>query len=322
MTPVKAGVVGIGSALPEHIVTNKQFETYLDTTDEWIVRRTGIRERRHLNGAVTLTDLAVEACASALRDAGRDAADVEHVIVATFTPDRLMPGMAPKIADELGTNGAGAIDVNAACAGFLYGLDQAAALIESGRVRLALVVGAEALSRVTDPNDRGTAILFADGAAAVVVAASETVAGCSPFVLASDGGHGDLLYAGRDERLLRMEGQEVYRHAVERMVEATREALVRAELTVDDIDLLVVHQANQRIIESAARRLGVPEEKVFINVDTIANTSSASIPLALHHAEQRGQLEPGNTVALAAFGGGFVWGAGIIKWKEHVHAGA
>jgi 3-oxoacyl-[acyl-carrier-protein] synthase-3 len=320
MTPVKAGVVGIGSALPEHIVTNKQFESYLDTTDEWIVRRTGIRERRHLNGAVTLTDLAVEACAAALRDAGRDAADVEHIIVATFTPDRLMPGLAPKIADELGTNGAGAIDVNAACAGFLYGLDQAAALIESGRVKLALVVGAEALSRVTDPNDRGTAILFADGAAAVVVAASETLAGCSPFVLASDGGHSDLLYAGRDERLLRMEGQEVYRHAVERMVEATREALVRAQLTVDDIDLLVVHQANQRIIESAARRLGVPEEKVFINVDTIANTSSASIPLALHHAEQRGQLESGDTVALAAFGGGFVWGAGIIKWKERVNA--
>jgi 3-oxoacyl-[acyl-carrier-protein] synthase III len=319
---VKAGVVGIGSALPEQIVTNKQFESYLDTTDEWIQRRTGIRERRHLNGTVTLTDLAYDACIDALQDAGRNAGDIDHVIVATFTPDRLMPGLAPKLAKLLGTNGAGAIDVNAACAGFLYGLDQSAALIESGRVNRALVVGAEALSRVTDPHDRGTAILFADGAAAVVVEAGEFEHGCSPFVLASDGEHGDLLYAERDERLLRMEGQEVYRHAVERMVEATREALRRAEMTVDDVDVLIVHQANQRIIDAAARRLGVPEEKVFANVATIANTSSASIPLALHHAELAGRLKAGDTVALAAFGGGFVWGAGILEWKERVHASA
>ncbi len=319
---MRAGVIGIGSALPEQIVTNQQFETYLDTTDEWIRRRTGIRERRHLNGTVTLTDLALEASVAALEDAGRVAADIDHVIVATFTPDRLMPGLAPKLAKLLGTDGAGAIDVNAACAGFLYGLDQTAALIESGRVNCALVVGAEALSRVTDPNDRGTAILFADGAAAVVVEGGEYEIGCTPFVLASDGEHGDLLYAERDERLLHMEGQEVYRHAVERMVEATKEALRRADMTVDDVDVLIVHQANQRIIDAAARRLGVPEEKVFANVATIANTSSASIPLALHHAEVAGALKPGDTVALAAFGGGFVWGAGIVKWKERVHAGA
>lgn len=319
---MRAGVVGIGSALPEQIVTNKQFESYLDTTDEWIRRRTGIRERRHLNGTVTLTDLALEASVAALADAGREAADIDHVIVATFTPDRLMPGLAPKLAKLLGTDGAGAIDVNAACAGFLYGLDQTAALIESGRVKCALVVGAEALSRVTDPNDRGTAILFADGAAAVVVEGGEFEIGCTPFVLASDGEHGDLLYAERDERLLHMEGQEVYRHAVERMVEATREALRRADMTVDDVDVLIVHQANQRIIDAAARRLGVPEEKVFANVATIANTSSASIPLALHHAELAGALKPGDIVALAAFGGGFVWGAGVVKWKERVHASA
>jgi len=319
---MRAGVIGIGSALPEQIVTNQQFETYLDTTDEWIRRRTGIRERRHLNGTVTLTDLALEASIAALEDAGRVAADIDHVIVATFTPDRLMPGLAPKLAKLLGTDGAGAIDVNAACAGFLYGLDQTAALIESGRVTCALVVGAEALSRVTDPNDRGTAILFADGAAAVVVEGGEYEIGCTPFVLASDGAHGDLLYAERDERLLHMEGQEVYRHAVERMVEATREALRRAGMTVDDVDVLIVHQANQRIIDAAARRLGVPEEKVFANVATIANTSSASIPLALHHAELAGALKPGDTVALAAFGGGFVWGAGIVKWKERVRASA
>jgi 3-oxoacyl-[acyl-carrier-protein] synthase-3 len=320
---MKAGVFGIGSALPEHIVTNADFAAYLDTSEEWIVRRTGIKERRHLNGSRSLQDLAVEACNAALADAGRDGSEVDHVIVSTVTPDRLMPGLAPGIAELIGTNGAGAVDVNAACAGFIYALDQAAALVQSGRCEVVLVCGAEALSRITDRNDRGTAILFADGAAAVVVSGSDDIGiGCAPFVLRSDGVHGDLLYAATDERLLRMEGQEVYRHAVGRMVEATAEALVRARMTVDDIDLFIAHQANQRIIEASARRLGVPEEKVYINVDSVANTSSASIPLALHQAEREGRLAPGDTVALAAFGAGFVWGAGVIGWKERVHATA
>ena len=320
---MKAGVFGIGSALPEQIVTNADFAAYLDTSDEWIQRRTGIKQRRHLNGSRSLTDLAVEACNAALLDAGRDAADIDHVIVSTLTPDRLMPGLAPGIADIIGANGAGAIDVNAACSGFLYALDQAAALVESGRCKIVLVCAAEALSRITDRNDRGTAILFADGAAAVVVAAgNDLTIGCAPFVLHSDGVHADLLYASSDERLLRMEGQEVYRHAVTRMVEATAEALVRARMTVDDIDLFVAHQANARIIEATARRLGVPDEKVVINVDLVANTSSASIPLALHQAEREGRLKPGDTVALAAFGAGFVWGAGVISWKERIHAPA
>jgi len=319
---MRAGVFGIGSALPDHVVTNADFEAYLDTTDAWIVRRTGIRERRHLNGTHTLTDLAVEACNAALADAGRDPADVDHVIISTLTPDRLMPGLAPGVADAIGANGAGAVDINAACSGFLYALDQAAALVESGRCRLVVVCGAEALSRITDRNDRGTAILFADGAAAVVVAGGELALGCVPFVLRSDGIHGDLLYADSDERLLRMEGQEVYRHAVERMAEATAEALARARMSVGEIDLFVAHQANARIIEAAARRLGVPDDKVFINVDLLANTSSASIPLALHQAEREGRLKPGYTVALAAFGAGFVWGAGILSWKERVHATA
>jgi 3-oxoacyl-[acyl-carrier-protein] synthase-3 len=320
---MKAGVFGIGSALPEHIVTNADFAAYLDTSEEWIVRRTGIKERRHLNGSRSLLDLAVEACHAALADAGRDGSEVDHVIVSTVTPDRLMPGLAPGIAELIGTNGAGAVDVNAACAGFIYALDQAAALVQSGRCEVVLVCGAEALSRITDRNDRGTAILFADGAAAVVVSGSDDLGvGCAPFVLRSDGVHADLLYASTDERLLRMEGQEVYRHAVARMVEATAEALVRARMTIDDVDLFIAHQANARIIEASARRLGVPEEKVFINVDSVANTSSASIPLALHQAEREGRLHPGDTVALAAFGAGFVWGAGVIGYKERVHATA
>jgi 3-oxoacyl-[acyl-carrier-protein] synthase III len=319
---MKAGVFGIGSALPDEVVTNADLEAYLDTTSDWIVRRTGIRERRRLNGSRTLTDLAVEACDAALADAGRDPADVDHVIVSTLTPDRLMPGMAPGVADAIGAKGAGAVDINAACSGFLFALDQAAALVESGRSKLVVVCGAEALSRITDRYDRGTAILFADGAAAVVVAGGDLERGCAPFVLHSDGVHGDLLYAEVDERLLRMEGQEVYRHAIERMAEATAEALARAGMTVEDVDLLVAHQANVRIIEAVARRLRMPMEKVFVNVDAVANTSSASIPLALHQAEREGRLKPGDTVALAAFGAGFVWGAGVLSWKERVHVTA
>ncbi|MDX6689347.1 MAG: 3-oxoacyl-[acyl-carrier-protein] synthase [Solirubrobacteraceae bacterium] len=319
---MKAGVFGVGSALPERVITNAYLESYLDTTDEWIVRRTGIRERRHLNGAHSLTDLAVDACNDAIVDAHCKPSDVDYVIVSTITPDRVMPGMAPEIATTIGASGAAALDVNAACAGFLYALDQAAALVESERAGCVLVCGAEALSRITDLTDRGTAILFGDGAAAVVVQGGELDRGCSAFVLKSDGAHAELLNVGGEKGVLRMEGQEVYRHAVARMVEATEEALARASMSVDEIDLLVVHQANERIIDAAARRLGVPEEKVFKNVDQVANTSSASIPLALHQAEVEGMLKPGATVALAAFGAGFVWGAGIISWKERVHATA
>ena len=319
---MKAGVIGIGAALPEEIVTNADLVAHLDTSDEWIQRRTGIRERRHLNGSRTLADLAAEACTLALRDAGRDAKDVDRVMVCSLTPDRMMPGLAPAVAEQIGCDLAGAVDLNAACAGFLYALDQAAGLVESGRAELVVVCGAEALSRITDHADRGTAILFADGAGAVVVAACEVEHGISTFELRSDGRHSDLLYVDMDERLLRMEGREVYRHAVARMVEASTAALIRAGIGIDDIDVFVAHQANARIIEAAARRLGVPEEKVIINVDTVANTSSASIPIALWQAEREGQIKPGDVIAMATFGAGFAWGAGVMSWKEHVHAPA
>ncbi|MDX6682670.1 MAG: 3-oxoacyl-[acyl-carrier-protein] synthase [Solirubrobacteraceae bacterium] len=319
---MKAGVFGIGAALPEAIVTNFDLEKHLDTTDEWIVRRTGIRERRHLNGSRTLADLAAEACTAALVDAGRDPADVDRVIVCSLTPDRLMPGMAPAVAEKIGCDLAGAVDMNAACAGFLYALDDAAALVESGRAKLVVVCGAEALSRITDHADRGTAILFADGAGAVVVAAGELERGICSFELRSDGSHANLLYVDRDERLLRMEGREVYRHAVARMCEATRAALVRAGIGIDDVDVFVAHQANARIIESVARELGVPEQKVMMNIALVANTSSASIPLALQQAEFDGRLKPGDTVAMATFGAGFAWGAGVMSWKERVRATA
>ncbi len=319
---MKAGIVGIGAALPEEIVTNADLMKNLDTTDEWIVRRTGIRERRLLNGSRTLANLGAEACTMALEDAGRNAAEVDRVMVCSLTPDRMMPGLAPAVAQEIGCDLAGAVDLNAACAGFLYALDQAAALVESGRANLVVVCGAEALSRITDHADRGTAILFADGAGAAIVAPCEIEHGLSTFELRSDGRHSDLLYVDMDERMLRMEGREVYRHAVARMVEATHAALARAGIGIDDVDVFVAHQANARIIEAAAHRLGVPEEKVIMNVDLVANTSSASIPIALCQAEQEGKLKPGDIVAMATFGAGFAWGAGVMTWKERVHAPA
>jgi 3-oxoacyl-[acyl-carrier-protein] synthase III len=315
-----AGLFGVGAALPERMVTNADLESTLDTTDAWIVRRTGIRERRYLEPDEPLAGLAAEACAAALADAGREAAEVDQVIVSTITADRVTPGLAPEVALRIGARGAAAVDINAACAGFVYALDQAAALVETGRARVVLVCGAEALSRLTDHDDRGTAVLFGDGAGAVVVAASHHARGCgSGFVLGADGTQADLLFAEVDERALRMEGREVYRHAVARMVQATREALKRSGLAVDDVDLFVAHQANARIIEAAAAELGVDRSRVVLNLDRVANTSSASIPLALAQAEQDGLLRPGATVALAAFGAGFVWGAGIVGWKEREH---
>jgi len=316
---LRAGLFGVGAALPAAVVTNADLEQHLDTTDDWIVRRTGIRARRRLAEDASLAELAARACVEALADAGRAAGDVDHVIVSTITPDRLTPGLAPDVALRIGALGAAAVDLNAACAGFLYALDHAAALVESGRAQCVLVCGAEALSRITDHEDRGTAVLFGDGAGAVVVAAGELDLGCGGFELHADGANANLLYAEIDERKLRMEGREVYRHAVARMVESTTAALERAGLTVDDVDLFVAHQANSRIIEAAAAQLGLPRERVSLNVADVANTSSASIPLALWQAERDGVLRPGATVALAAFGAGFVWGAGVVSWKERVH---
>jgi 3-oxoacyl-[acyl-carrier-protein] synthase III len=316
---LQAGIFGVGAAVPERVVTNAELEDRLDTTDEWIVRRTGIRERRVLAPDEPLSGLATEACRRALEDAGRTVEEVDLVLVSTITPDRLTPGVAPYVAEALGTERAGAVDVNAACAGFVYALDQAAAQVESGRARVALVCGAEALSRITDHDDRGTAPLFGDGAGAVVVAGGELELGCGGFVLGTDASQADMLYAERVDPMLRMEGREVYRHAIRRMVAATNEAIERAGLTIEDVDLFVAHQANVRIIQSAANEMGLPPEKVMINIDRVANTSSASIPLALEQAEREGRLKPGAIVALSAFGAGFVWGSGVVSWKERTH---
>jgi len=315
---MRARLAGIGIGLPEKVIDNAFFVDRLDTTDEWIVRRTGIRERRWLNGSVTLGDLAADACRDALADAACEPHDVDAVMVSTITPDHITPGLAPVLIESLGLREIPAVDLNAACAGFLYGLDQAAALIESGRAGTILLCAAEALSRLTDVEDRSTAILFGDGAAAVVVQGSEKATPWAPFVLGADGDKADVLYALTDERKLRMSGQQVFRHAVPRMAGALREALHRAGLHVDDLDLVVAHQANARIVEAVAAELGVADEHLVVNVDRFANTSSATIPIALWEADREGRLQPGHRVGMAAFGAGFVWGAGIVPWKEPV----
>lgn len=317
---LRAGIFGVGAALPAQVVTNEDLTRTLDTNDEWIVKRTGIRTRHWLQDGELLAPLAAEACRRALADAGRDPAEVDRLIITTLTPDRIMPGLAPAVAGRIGAPmGIAAYDLNAACAGFCIALDEAAAAVESGRSNVAIVCAAEGLSRIVDHQDRGTAILFGDGAAAVVVAGGELEGGIGRFTHGADPSLEDALYVDTDDRVIRMTGQTVYRHAVARMVEATRDALTRSGLTIDDVDLFVSHQANARIIQAVAAEQGVPEHKVMIDVDRCANTSSATIPLALERAEREGRLRPGDTVVLTALGAGFVWSAGVVRWKERVH---
>jgi 3-oxoacyl-[acyl-carrier-protein] synthase-3 len=309
-------ILGIGAALPPHVVTNADLVTRLDTSDEWIVRRTGIRERHFLGEGETLAALATAACGEALADAGTQAADVDHVIVATFTADHATPGLAPAVAGALGAHRAGVVDLNAACAGFLYGLDHAAGLIESGRAQHVLVCAAEALSRVTDHEDRGTAVLFGDGAGAALVGPGGPGLGISRLEFGYDHELADTLYAERVDPKLRMNGQQVYRHAVARMTEATRRVLETNGLTIDQIDYFVAHQANARIITAVAEALAVPAEKVSFNVELTANTSAASIPLGIAAAVRDGHIPPGALIGMVAFGAGFVWAAGVASYKN------
>ena len=315
-----AGIFGIGAALPDHVITNADLEQRLDTNDEWIVRRTGIRERRHLQGDETLADLATRACLLALDDAGRTGAEVDHVIVSTFTPDRVTPGLAPEVARVIGAERAAAVDLNAACAGFLYGLDQAAALVESGRASVVLVCGAEALSRVTDHDDRSTAVLFGDGAGAVVVAGGELELGVGGFVLGADGAQADLLYAERDERMLRMQGSDVYRHAVRRMTAATprgaRARRARPSTTSTSSSPTRPTCASSRPPRPSSASRARRSSSTSTAWPTRRRPRSRS-PWSRPSA--RAACKPGDTVALAAFGAGFVWGAGIVSWKERVH---
>jgi 3-oxoacyl-[acyl-carrier-protein] synthase-3 len=327
--PPFAALTGIGIAVPSQVVTNDDLSRTLDTSDEWIRERTGIRERRIARADESLTSLCHAASMAALDRAGLGVDDVDAIICATVSGDRRMPSQACDLQATLGALNAAAFDISAACPGFVYGLTVAEGLIAAGNFKTVLVLGAEKLSTIVDWTDRSTAILFGDGAGAgVVQRASGDGRGLLSTFIKADGRLAELLYipgggssdpvteemARGRRQYMRMAGREVYKAAVRAMAESCDVALSRAGVTAEDIDLLVPHQANLRIIESTAKHVGIPMEKVMVNVDRYGNTSAASIPLALAQAEEEGRLKRGQLALLVAFGAGFTWGATVVRW--------
>jgi 3-oxoacyl-[acyl-carrier-protein] synthase III len=311
-----AAIESVAMAVPDNVVGNDQIAERAGVTDEWIVTRTGVRERRHALPGERLTKFAVAAGREALDRAGVHPAGVDLVLVATMAADELTPNAAPLVAHELGAEFAGAYDVGAACTGFLSALHQAAAQVESGRAGRVLVIGAEVLSKLLDPTDRGTSALFADGAGAVVVGPAGDEGGrIGPIALGADGGGAEYIQADQEERLIHMRGHETFREAVRRLSGSTLEVAAMAGLTLDDIDLFVYHQANARILRAVAEKLELDSERVIDCIDRYGNTSSATIPIALAEAVETGRLKPGDKAVLAAFGAGFTWGAGVIEWR-------
>ena len=310
-----ARIAGLGHYAPAREVPNAEIAARIGVDDEWIVRRTGIHSRRWAAESETLADMAVAAGERALADAGLTAADVDLVLVATMTADQVCPNASPVVADALGAVNAGAIDIGAACTGWLAGLRLAAGQIEAGRAERVLLIGADLLSRITDPDDVATASLFGDGAGAVVVSTAGEGAGIGPIRLDADGSIGDRITAGYGpDRFLKMDGHSTYQFAVRQLTACTLAATAAAGLELDDIDLFVYHQANGRIIRAVGQRLELPAERVADYVAGMANTSAASIPLALGLLREDGRLRAGQRVLLAAIGGGFTWGAGIVEW--------
>lgn len=309
-----AGVLGLGTALPAGVVPTSMIAARLGVEPDWLTSRTGIRARRHAAPGVHVSDIAVEAGTAALVDAGLRADELDLVLVATTTPDDITPNVAPVAAHALGATRAGAYDIGSACAGFLAALSTGALWIEAGRAERVLVIGAELLSRITDPDDRQTAGLFGDGAGAIVLGPVAAGGGLGPVVLHQDGAGAERLYARHARGVIEMEGQEVFRHAVARMEAVTHETLAATGIGLGDVDLFVYHQANQRITRALGQRLGVDPERVVDCIAEVGNTSAATLPLALAHAEGEGRLAPGSTVLLAAFGAGFTWGGAVLTW--------
>ncbi|WDH85077.1 ketoacyl-ACP synthase III [Paenibacillus urinalis] len=322
------GVIGTGKYVPEKILTNHDMEKMMDTNDEWIVSRTGIRERHIAAPDEATSDLAYEAAKAAAASAGISPSDIELIIVATITPDSAFPSTACILQDKLGAKGAAAFDLSAACSGFVYGLATATSFIQSGMYNNALVIGVDCLSRITDYSDRNTAVLFGDGAGAVILGEVPEGRGFKSFDLGAEGAGGPLLniQAGgsrlpasettlaNKQHYIYMNGREVFKFAVRVMGTATIDVLDKAGLTKEDVDLFIPHQANIRIIQSAMQRLELPEDKVVINVDKYANTSAASIPLALVEAAEEGRMKAGDTILMVGFGGGLTWGASVLVW--------
>ncbi|HEX6711962.1 MAG TPA: beta-ketoacyl-ACP synthase 3 [Thermoleophilaceae bacterium] len=310
-----AGITGLGVALPPDAIPSDQIGERLGLTAGWIEKRTGIGSRRRAAKTLRLRDLAADAARAALSDAQVDASDIDTVLVATLSADELTPNAAPQVAHAIGATGAAAIDIGAACTGFVSGLTVGAALIEAGRAHKVLVIGAEILSRYTDPDDRPTAGLFGDGAGAVLLApGSGGPLGRS--VLGSDGAAAPFIRASQETRLIRMDGHETFKRAVRTLVANAVETVAANELELDDIDLFVLHQANGRILTAVREALGVEPERVLDVIAEVGNTSAASIPLALAEARERGLLADGATVLLGAVGAGFTWGAVVVEWRN------
>ena len=327
-----AHIVGWGAYLPKKVLTNDEIALMVDTSDEWIYTRTGIRERRIAGERETTATLAFEAAARALAVADIHPSQVDLIVVATSTPEYIFPSTASRVQDYLGAHRAGAFDLSAACSGFVYGLDMASQAIATGSIKTAIVIGSETLSRVMDWEDRGTCILFGDGAGAVVLRGSSVPGGLLSSTLRSDGSGGELLTLpavyhnpvpmlgpeylqnGHGDNTIKMNGREVFRFATKVITDSIETVVQKAGLTLDEIDLIVPHQANTRIIESSAKRLKLPMDKFFLNVHRAGNTSAASIPIALVDAIHAGRLHPDDNVVFVGFGGGLTWAAGVIKW--------
>jgi 3-oxoacyl-[acyl-carrier-protein] synthase-3 len=319
----RIGITGLGVHAPERVFTNKDLEQYVDTTDEWIVERTGIRERRFAAEDEALTDIARPAALGALADAGVAAGEIDLLVCATVTPDMMFPTSSALLADELGMPDAAAYDLLAGCTGFVYAIAQAYGMIAGGLAQKALVVGGDVLSKILDWDDRSTLVLFGDGAGAVVL---EPVGegGFLGFELGADGGGGENLWLPGSgsrrfedpDRLVKMNGREVFKFATRVMVTSAEKILAECGVSVDEVDVYVPHQANKRIIDHAARKLGIPEEKVVVNVDRYGNTSSGSIPLALADAAADGRLREGELVLMTGMGAGLTWGSALIEWTN------
>jgi 3-oxoacyl-[acyl-carrier-protein] synthase III len=319
----RISITGLGCHVPERIVTNDDLATMVDTNDQWIRERTGIRERRIAAADEALTDIALPACRRALEMAGADPASIDLLIVATVTPDMAFPSSSALLANELGMPDAAAYDLSAGCTGFVYAIVQAHAMLASGLSKRALVVGGDVLSKILDWSDRSTVVLFGDGAGAVVMEAVEQ-GGFLGFELGADGAGGENLWLPGSgsrvfedpEKFVKMNGREVFKFATRVMVSSAEAILAECGKTVDDIDVYVPHQANVRIIDHAVRKLGVAEDKTVINVERYGNTSSGSIPLALADAADDGRLEPGKLVLLTGMGAGLTWGSALIEWTH------
>ncbi len=322
------GILEVAHYVPDRVLTNKELEQTLDTTDEWIRSRTGIEERRVASDTETTATLATVASRRVLEKAGLSAENLDLIIVATMTPDSVLPAIACRVQAALGAKNAGAFDVSIACSGYAYALSMGCSYVKSGMARRVLVVGADVMTRVMDWTQRGTCVLFGDGAGACIVGPVEEGFGLLAQDLGADGSgalhlqipagagakpHGSKGLTSQDFTL-QMNGREVFRFAVQAMGNAAVAAAEKAGITADEIDLFIPHQANNRIIEAAAKRLGVPTERVFVNVQKYGNTSCASIPLALSEAVEQNRIKPGDTLVLVGFGGGLAWGALVFKW--------